>query len=191
MKSPYDLLLGHQRPYHDDKSRFKAWIAARQIGKSFTSAAEPVGNCYKYDLRGEKIDWVTLSAGERQALEWLDKAKRWTEVFKMSIADIRVERDGGSEARLKAATILWRNGSRVIALPANPNTARGYSANVTLDEFAFHEDPDAIWRAVYPIITNPLKGELKMRVMSSPNGQGNKFHPVSYTHLTLPTIYSV
>lgn len=178
MTSPFDLLLGHQRPYHDDKARFKAWIAARQIGKSFTSAAEPVGDCFERDLRGEKIDWVTLSAGERQALEWLDKAKMWTEAFKLSIADVIEEREGGSEALLKSATIVWPKGSRIIALPANPNTARGYSANITLDEFAFHEDPDAIWRAVYPIITNPLKGALKMRVMSSPNGQGNKFHSI-------------
>lgn len=178
MTSPFDLLLPHQRPYHDDKSRFKAWIAARQIGKSFTSAAEPVADCYKQDLHGKKIDWVTLSAGERQALEWLDKARRWTEVLKMSVKDMREERHGGSEALLRAAMIVWPNGSRVIALPANANTARGYSANVTLDEFAFHEDPDAIWRAVYPIISNPLRGDLKMRVMSSPNGQGNKFHHI-------------
>jgi len=33
-----------------------------------------------------------------------------------------------------------------------------------LDEFAFHEKPGEIWNAVYPIITNPLKGELKLRI---------------------------
>ena len=31
-----------------------------------------------------------------------------------------------------------QNGSRLIFLPANPRTARGYSGNVFLDEFAFH-----------------------------------------------------
>jgi hypothetical protein len=28
------------------------------------------------------------------------------------------------------------------------------SANLLLDEFAFHENPDAIWRSIYPSISN-------------------------------------
>ena len=67
------------------------------------------------------------------------------------------ERDS-AQALLKTAEIEFPGGSRIIAIPANPNTARGYSANLTLDEFAFHEQPDAIWRAIYPSISNPLKG---------------------------------
>lgn len=176
-KSPLDLMLPYQRQYHSDTSRFKAWVASRQIGKSFTSAAEPVTSCFEHDRLKRKIDWITLSAGERQALEWLEKAKQWTEAYHMSIADLVEDREG-SEALLKSAQIIWPNGSRIIVLPANPNTARGYSGNLTLDEFAFHEDPDAIWRACFPIVTNPLKGELKLRVLSTPNGQGNKFHEV-------------
>lgn len=177
IQSPLDLMLPYQRRYHDDRSRFKAWLKARQIGGSFTSAAEPVVDCFAADQAKAKVDWVTLSAGERQALEWLEKAKQWTEAFHCSIADVVEDRDD-SEALLKSATIVWPNGSRIIALPANPNTARGYSANLTLDEFAFHEQPDAIWRATYPIITNPLRGQLKLRVLSTPNGQGNKFHEI-------------
>jgi phage FluMu gp28-like protein len=178
MKSPLDLLKGYQRRYHDDPARFKAWLAARQVGKSFTSSAEPVADCAQAEIRKGKTMWVALSAGERQALEWLEKAKQWTEAFELSLADVREERDGGSEALLKQGVIEWPNGSRIIALPANPNTARGYSANLILDEFAFHEDPDAIWRACYPIISNPLRGELKLRVLSTPNGTGNKFHDI-------------
>src|SRR5690606_22451038 len=47
--------------------------------------------------------------------------------------------------------------------------------NLVLDEFSFHEKPEEIWRAVYPIITNPLRGRLKLRVLSTPAGQNNKF----------------
>ncbi len=56
-------------------------------------------------------------------------------------------------------------------MPANPDTARGFSANVFLDEFAFHRDSRQIWQAVFPLIS---KG-WKIRVVSTPNGRGNKF----------------
>jgi phage FluMu gp28-like protein len=117
---------------------------------------------------------VVLSAGERQALEVMAKAKQHTEAWDVAVSDYEELRDS-PEALLRAADIRWPNGSRLIAIPANPATARGYSANLLLDEFAFHEQPDLIWRSVYPSITNPLKGLHKVWVLSTPNGMGNKF----------------
>jgi phage FluMu gp28-like protein len=102
------------------------------------------------------------------------KAREHAEAFKVALAGYEEKRDG-SEALLKQAEIRWPNGSRLLGIPANPATARGYSANLLLDEFAFHEDPDAIWRAIYPSISNPLKGLFRIRVVSTPNGLGNKF----------------
>ena len=138
--------------------------------------------------------WVCLSSGERQSLEWMTKCKEWAAAFKLSIESYAEDRSLG-EALLKVAEIQFANGSRIIAIPANPSTARGYSANVILDEFAYHEDPDAIWAAMFPSLTNPLAGtfmrrvhalyggseydaiqrNLKIRVVSTFNGRENKF----------------
>lgn len=63
-------------------------------------------------------------------------------------------------------------GSVVTALPANPDTARGFSANVFLDEFAWHQQSRAIWAALFPVIS----AGWKLRVTSTPNGKGNKFY---------------
>jgi phage FluMu gp28-like protein len=170
MKTPLDILLPYQRKVVDDASRFKIWLASRQIGKSMGLAAEAVR-----DSAAKQNDmWVVLSAGERQALEFMEKAKQWAEAFQLATADYHEEREH-SEALIKSAEIRWGNGSRMIALPANPSTARGYSANLILDEFAFHEDPDAIWRGIYPSISNPLRGQFKLRIASTANGKGNKF----------------
>lgn len=167
--SPLASLLSYQRKWIDDDARFKIGLMARQTGKSWTSALEAVRDC------GErKTTWVCLSAGERQALEWMLKAREHVEAFKVALAGYEETRDS-AEALLKQAEIRWPNGSRLLAIPANPDTARGYSANLLLDEFAFHEDPDRIWRAIFPSISNPLKGIFKIRVVSTPNGLGNKF----------------
>jgi phage FluMu gp28-like protein len=168
--SPLSILLPYQADWVSDVARFKIGLWARQTGKSFSTAAESVTDCL-----ARKTTWVTLSAGERQALEWMRKAREWAEVCKVALADYVEVRDT-AEAVLKSAEITWPNGSRLLAIPANPDTARGYSANLTLDEFAFHENPDAIWRAIYPSISNPLKGVYKIRIVSTPNGQGNRFH---------------
>lgn len=178
--SPLGILLPYQRDWVSDSNRFKIGLWARQTGKSFATAAESVTDCL-----ARKTTWVTLSAGERQALEWMYKAREWTEVYKAAIEDYEEFRDS-AEAVLKAAEIRWPNGSRLIAIPANPDTARGYAANLTLDEFAFHEQPDAIWRAIYPSISNPLRGLFRIRIVSTPNGIGNKFHDLWSSPRTFP-----
>ena len=184
------MLLGYQERWTSDKSKFKIGVQARQTGKSFQTACEAA--CDALTDPGTK--WVCLSSGERQALEWMEKCKEWAEAFKLSIESYAEDR-AIAEALLRVAEIYFANGSRVVAIPANPSTARGYSANVILDEFAYHEDPDAIWAAMFPSLTNPLAGtfmrrvhalfagddthqirrDMKIRVVSTFNGRQNKF----------------
>jgi phage FluMu gp28-like protein len=185
-------LLPYQRRWVDDAARFKLGVFARQCGKSFCTAEEAVED----SLVDAGTKWVCLSAGERQALEWLEKAKEWAEAFRLVIEEYAEDRGGLAEALLKAAEIRFANGSRIIAIPANPGTARGYSANIVLDEFAYHEDSDRIWAAMFPSVTNPLAGtfltrvralvkgserdearrEMRVRVVSTFNGKDNKFY---------------
>lgn len=189
--SPKDLLFPLQRKYVDDRSQYKIAVTTRQWGKSTCTAGETVHDA----ITDPGTKWVTMSAGERQSLEWLAKAKEWVEAYKLAISDVAEDRGGMAEGLLRSTDILLANGSRIIAIPANPQTARGYSANINLDEFAYHEDPNAIWAAMFPATTNKLagtfldrframiKGEdasaiqrvLKLRVVSTFNGRGNKF----------------
>lgn len=175
--SPRALLLPYQRAWADDAARWKLGLMARQVGKDFSSGEEGVRDCYVHERAKEKTNWLIAAPSERQSLESLEKWKEWVEAYKLAISDIQVEREGGSETLLKSSTIHFPNGSRIIAVPGKPDTVRGFSANLLLTEFAFFEDPDRTWRAILPSITNPLRGgEKKVRLISTPNGQGNKFH---------------
>lgn len=50
-------------------------------------------------------------------------------------------------------------------------------SNLILTEFAFHDNLDAIWQAIYPSVSNPLRGGAKkLRIISTPNGHGDLFH---------------
>lgn len=164
------ILLPYQQNWVHDPSRFKIGLWSRQTGKSFATAAEAVLHC---QLHPGTL-WVVLSAGERQAIEWMRKAKQWAEAVQLALAAYDETRPSGN-ALMTRAEITFANKSRIVAIPANPDTARGYSANLILDEFAIHERPWDIWAAIYPSITNPLSGEKLLRIVSTPKGMGNKF----------------
>lgn len=163
------ILLPYQQAWVGDLSRFKIGLWSRQTGKSFATACEAVLHCQV----NPGTLWVVLSAGERQAIEWMRKAKQWAEAVNLVLSGYEEIRPG--EALMTRAEITFDNKSRIIAIPANPDTARGYSANLILDEFAIHEKPWDIWAAIYPSITNPLAGEKLLRIVSTPKGMGNKF----------------
>jgi len=168
-----EILMPYQLKWVEDSSRFKIGMWSRQTGKSFATACEAVTDCAAQP-RGNSCLWVVLSAGERQALEWMEKAKKWTEAVKATVDSYDEIRESAN-ALLSRAEIRFANGARIVAIPANPDTARGYSANLVLDEFAIHERPFDIWAAIYPSITNPLNGEKRLRIVSTPKGRGNKF----------------
>jgi phage FluMu gp28-like protein len=79
------------------------------------------------------------------------------------------------EALMLSQEMKFVNGSWIKALPSNPDTISGYSANVIWDEAAKHDKARELWRNFYPSITNPLRGTYKVRIASTPMGRENKF----------------
>lgn len=169
-RSPLSILLPYQVRWVADDSRFKIRNKSRQIGASFDSSAEIVRDCLT-----RRTTWTIISRGERQALEVMRKVREWAEAFKYAAKFTNEERDS-PDALLNQATIEWPNGSRVIAIPSNPDTARGLSSNLFFDEFAFHEKPEELWEAIFPSITNEIRGKYSVRIVSTPNGQRGKFY---------------
>lgn len=165
------LLYPYQQRWLADKSRFKIGMFARQTGKTFTTTLEIVLDCLEAEAAGGRARWVILSRGERQAREAMEEGvKRHLQALKVAFQAAEI--DYLEEAQIKALEVTLPGGSRITALPANPDTARGFSANVFLDEFAFHADSRKIWTALFPVIS----AGWKLRVVSTPNGKGNKFY---------------
>lgn len=157
-------LLPYQQAFLEDNARFRIGLFSRQTGKSFITSLDAVLDA----MSKPRTLWVCLSAGERQSREWMQKVRQHLEAVKM-MAEFLETSYSTQEAQL---TCVLPNASRIIGLPANPNTARGFSGNVILDEFAFHEDSRAIWRALLPTVTRGYK----LTVVSTPNGNGNQFY---------------
>lgn len=165
-------LYGYQRKWFLDRSRFKIGMFARQTGKTFTTTLEIVDRCFEAASQGRRDRWVILSRGERQAKEAMDEGvKLHAKAYQLGFQAAEFDWQG-EEGTHRAMEVTFPHGSKVTALPANPDTARGFSSNAFLDEFAIHKDSKAIWGALFPVIS---KG-WDLRVTSTPKGKGNKFY---------------
>ena len=171
-------LYPYQRRWLEDRARFKIGMFARQTGKTFTTTGEIVDDVYAHELQKKRTRWVILSRGERQAREAMEEGvKRWAKGYQTAARGLAEPRFYEQELRLGetrylALEVEFPHGSRITALPANPDTARGFSANVFLDEFAFHKASGEIWSALFPVVS----AGWKLRVTSTPNGKSNKFY---------------
>jgi phage FluMu gp28-like protein len=165
-KSPAIPLTLYQKRWVEDGSRFKIGRICRQGGKTFEATLEAVLDCHE-----RKTLWVCLSRGERQSKELISQARIHAKAIGVAVKELE-STFRGEEAEYKMLEIRFPNGSRILGLPANPDTARGWSGNILLDEFALHKDSRAIWRALFPTITRGYK----IRIVSTPFGKKNKFY---------------
>jgi phage FluMu gp28-like protein len=161
-------LLPYQRRWVEDDSPLKIVVKARQIGYSFAATLRAVFKCLE-----RRTTWVFLSKGERQSRLLMEKVH--DHIRACGIVARRAESTYFEGTSLKQLEVRFPNGSVIYGLPANPDTARGYSGHVTLDEFAFHADADKIYAALFPTITRGYG----LEVISTPNGTQGKFYELA------------
>src|SRR3972149_13996 len=71
-------LYPYQERWVKDGSRFKLAVKATQIGYSFAAALEAVRDCIRH-----RALWIVLSRSERQALEFMQKARELAQALRI------------------------------------------------------------------------------------------------------------
>lgn len=162
---PFVPLLPYQREDVESTARFRWCCWSRQTGKSFTKSLRRL-------LRGLKRrrTQVLLSAGERQSAELMQKVRQHCQALK--VAHDYTGHRFFENTGFRQLEVSLPNGVRIIGLPANPQTARGFTGDVLLDEFAMHAFDREIWAAMFPTI---LRGSGELDVASTPRGRKNVF----------------
>jgi len=141
----------------DDSTR-RLILKARQTGISQTVAIEAR---HLAEFTPESTI-VFLSRTEKMAADLIRYAR-----------GAAPERAGNPIVRDNAMALQFANGSRMIAEAATKSAGRGFAAtSVYLDEFAFHEYSDDVWRAIQPTISTGGR----ITVLSTPNGRQNTFY---------------
>ncbi len=147
-----------------EKKRYSVLLWARQTGKSFTMSYYAIKRCLTFG--NHRV--VVISPSERQSKELLDKVKLHVQALK--IAGVTYFEDVETfqlEAR-------FPNGSKIIALPSKPETVRGFTGDVIMDECAFFEKGFEVYEAVFPTITRNPK--YKLIAISTPKTKKDLFY---------------
>lgn len=132
---------------------------SRQWGKSTVTAAKAI---YHAQRRPESLV-VVVSPSARQSGEFLRKASGF-----VSRMGIRPKGDGHNEMSLALP-----NGSRVVGLPGNEATVRGFSAVSLLLIDEASRVPDALYHALRPMLA---VSDGALWLMSTPHGKAGFFH---------------
>ena len=179
-------LRRYQKTIFDDRATgvlILHW--SRQIGKSFTLAAWAVDRLLKQLVDNPAWLVTVLSNSRDNGAEFVIKCQQ--ACVKLGVAmesvdnstdltydnmrmEVRITR---RFQRVTRGPVIEHTG-RIKVLAANPRTARGFSGDLILDEFAFHENSNAIWEAAEPILS--ANKEFLCRIASTGNGKHNMFY---------------
>ena len=144
---------------------------SRQIGKSHVLSMWAISRLLSHPGRLVTV----LSNSKSNGIEFIFKCAQVCESLRLAFQQVDLSPDQKIE-NMRMEIRIKDSGKigRIIVLAANPRTARGFSGDLILDEFAFHEDSASIWDAAEPIISsNP--GYL-CRIASTGNGRFNTFY---------------
>jgi len=173
--SPLISFRPYQKPiFMDRQSGLLILHWSRQIGKSFTLAAWAVDRLL---TRPGRLVTV-LSNSRDNGAEFVVKCEEVCRLLGQAIEtedqspDLRYE-----NMRFEVRVSVGGKTGRIKVLAANPRTARGFSGDLILDEFAFHEDSRAIWEAAEPIFSS--NQDFLCRIASTGNGKHNMFYEMA------------
>lgn len=163
----------YQQRWIDDNTRFKFMVKSARIGISFATCWRRV----EIAMRVPGRTCTVLSASKAQSVEFVETCAKLVQLVGETARHVTDEDFVDAIGRIESiqSRITFPNGSRIIALPANPRTARGYPGDAVLDEFAHHEDSYSIFAAVFRQVA--LGNSLE--VFSTGNGEQGKFYDIA------------
>lgn len=167
MKTENKYFLPYQISWLKDNSQIKVWEKSRRIGATYVQAYEDVRDVV---LGNVPAVWFS-SADESAAKEYILYCAQWSKLFDKGARDLG-EQVLETNKSIKSFTIEFTNRKRINALSSNPKAFRSKGGKVVLDEFAFHNDAVALWKAAKPVIT----WGYPLRILSTHKGKQSLFY---------------
>jgi phage FluMu gp28-like protein len=180
------ILLDYQREFAFDPAPVKVWEKSRQIGATWDVAAAvtlkaAAGTGSEFGLRRPDHQVWYVGYNLDMAREFIDMCAMWAGRFdkaasaieQIEIVDEREDDRGNRIVEIiKAFQITFASGHKIVALSSRPANFRGRHGIALLDEFAFHDRPEALLEAALALTI--WGGEVW--VWSSHNGIGCYFN---------------
>ncbi len=167
------ILLPYQVAWIEDESPLKLGDKSRRTGWTWCEAYDAVSRRYR-KTNPRNVDYWFSSADESAAMEFIEYCDFFARRLFGTIADrftMEVE-DPVTKRVATAFCIRCPNNTKIVAMSSSPRRFRSKGGDVGLDEFDFHDDPEAMYDAASPV--TQWGGTL--RVWSTPNGVGRVYN---------------
>lgn len=193
-----DFWLKYQKDWLNDKTQIKFCEKGRREGFTYVQSYEDVRDCTTnaYYRTGRPLKVWFTSADLSAAKEYIDYCKEWASFFN-SIAKDLGEVIIDEEKDIKALCLEFTNGTKIYALSSNPSQFRSKGGKVVIDEYAFHKDQKALWKAAF---ASAKMWGYPIRVISTHHGKQTNFYKIiqkikagklNYSLHTVPFIKAV
>lgn len=157
------FFLPYQAKWIQDSSRIKVMEKSRQIGLSWATAYRALRRAITH---ANTHVWI-CSRDLQQAQLFLNDCKSFAVILNQAYHEHLL----GRASNLRTVLRL-RNGSTLTLISSAVNAQAGKRGSRILDEFALHEDPEALYNIAYPGIT--WGGQLE--IISTHRGAHNFFN---------------
>ena len=165
-------LMPYQRAWINDPSPRKLGDKSRRTGWTYAEAYDAV-SVRQRRTNPRDMDYWFSSADESSAEEFIEYCRFFSQDLFGQIADYYTEQvvDPQTNRYGTKHCIRCRNGFRITGMTSNPRRFRSKGGDVTLDEYAFHDEAGAMYDAAQPVTS--WGG--KMNIFSTPNGEGTEY----------------
>ena len=154
-------LYPYQSQFINNPSRLIAINKSKRIGFSEAIAYRAVKKCAL-----DNIEQLLVSSSQRQSNYLMEKVERWVRFYRKNWG-FKLDTDSKTEKK-------FVGGKSIFSLPSKPETITGFDGDVSIDEYAFHQNDADIYKSLTPTLA---KGR-QVIISSTPLGQSNKFYEI-------------
>ncbi|MFB2553350.1 hypothetical protein [Ensifer soli] len=173
-----DILLQHQKELLAATARYNLVVTdkSRRVGATWGVGADAVLTAGA-TLAAGGMDVLYIGYNLDMAREFIDCCGMWAKAFAPACSEVSEflfleEGEKGEDKAIKAFRITFASGFEIVALSSKPRSLRGRQGYVIIDEFAFHDDAEALLKAALALL---IWGG-KVLVISTHNGVDNPFN---------------
>lgn len=173
-----DILLNFQKELMRSTSQYSVTVAdkGRRTGATWGIGSDAVLTSGASRQSGG-MDTLYIGYNLDMAREFIDNCAMWAKAFMPLCSEVdeflfQDQQEGKEDRHIKAFRITFASGFEIVALSSRPRSLRGKQGYIILDEFAFHDEPDALLKAAMALL---IWGG-KVLVISTHNGADNAFN---------------
>jgi len=163
----FNLLCPYQLAWLRDPASLAICEKSRRIGWTWTQALAAVLYCAE-----NKGNYYHSSADMTASVEFIEDCESWAAMVN-AVAKVKDAREVIDDEEINTLVMTFANGRKIVAGSSNPKFFRSKGGAVGFDEYDFHNDQAALFKAGH---ATAMFWGFPMRIWSSVNGQGTVMH---------------